>query len=195
MSSNLHHLDDESAASVAVLETQEGQTSGWDLPPSPRGWGYADRTWSRWGSSSPPDQNLESHIVHSNALRNVRSDFNGAGLSFEGGHTRDTSLDNLETKIWASVQAYRSTGESRKGFTPYPTFTGPQILQRLEEVQARLTSRIHDHQTLTQQIREAADALSTLQARGQKAQSEINALQDTERELEYLKEIAYALLM
>ncbi|KAJ3742761.1 hypothetical protein EV360DRAFT_90278, partial [Lentinula raphanica] len=103
MTSNLQHVDDETAPSVEEIATQD-ETSAWDAPPSPRGWGYADRNWSRWGSPPAPDQNPESHISHSTALRNIRSDFNGAGLLFEGGHARNTSLDNLETKLWASIQ-------------------------------------------------------------------------------------------
>ncbi|KAJ3991308.1 hypothetical protein F5050DRAFT_1716198 [Lentinula boryana] len=196
MSTNLQHLDDESAAPIEETETQENETSAWDTRSSPRGWGYADGGWpGLWGSSPANNQNPESYITHSAALCNLRSDFNAADLSFKGRRTRNTSLDNLETKVWASVQAYRCSGEARRGFASFPTFTGPQILQRLEEVQTQLTSRIDEQQSLTHQLREATDALLALQARGKKAQSEIDALQDTQCELEYLKEIAYAMLM
>ncbi|KAJ3734622.1 hypothetical protein DFJ43DRAFT_1037805 [Lentinula guzmanii] len=196
MSTNLQHLDDGSAAPVEEMETQENETSVWDTRSSPRGWGYADRGWpGLWGSSPANNQNPESYITRSAALCNLRSDFNAADLSFKGRRTRNMSLDNLETKVWASVQVYRCSGEARRGFASFPTFTGPQILQRLEEVQTQLTSRINEQQSLTHQLRKATDALLALQARGKKAQSEIDALQDTQRELEYLKEIAYAMLI
>ncbi|KAJ3717425.1 hypothetical protein C8R42DRAFT_724341 [Lentinula raphanica] len=141
------------------------------------------------------ERDQQSHISRSTALRNLRSDFFHANLTFTGNHQRDTALDSLDTKLWASVQSYRSSDEARKGSSPHPTFTGPQILERLEEVKALLASHILEHQSLKQEIREVSDTLSALRAREKQASDEIDALRDAQRELEDLKEIAHARLM
>ncbi|KAJ3965261.1 hypothetical protein EV361DRAFT_966944 [Lentinula raphanica] len=197
MNGNLQPADeelvtDESVASMDETDAHENQT-----PDSPHGWGLHDVPggWGPIPANGPSQQSHISHISRSKALRNLRSDFGNAGLSFEGERGRNTELDNLNTKLWASVQCYRSSDEGRKGGTSYPSFTGPQILQRLEEVETQLASRIHEHQSLVHQVFEMSSTLSTIEAREKQVVSDIRSLRDTQRELEDLKEIAYARLL
>ncbi|KAJ3831062.1 hypothetical protein F5878DRAFT_647976, partial [Lentinula raphanica] len=190
MSSNTPHTDDNSSTAVDEIDVPESSPSS-----PPAGWGLADRNWSSgWGPTSANGQNRESRISRSTNLRNLRADFSNAELTFEGRRERTTILDTLDTKLWASVQSYRCSDEARKGSTPYPTFTGPQVLQRLEEVQARLGAHIDEHSTLTRQMYETSNVLSALEAREKEVKEEIKALQTTQRELDALKEIAYARL-
>ncbi|KAJ3831647.1 hypothetical protein EV361DRAFT_956320 [Lentinula raphanica] len=191
MNGNTQHTDNESATSEEAMEAQESPTAT-----SPGGWGLSNTGWHRgWGSAPATEQNRESHISRSTALRNLRSDFIHANLTFAGNHQRDTALDSLDAKLWASVQSYRSSDEARKGSSPYPTFTGPQVLQRLEEVKALLNSHILEQQSLTNEIIEASNSLSSLRARKKQVSKEVDALRDAQRELEDLREIAVARLM
>ncbi|KAJ3969871.1 hypothetical protein EV361DRAFT_322272 [Lentinula raphanica] len=191
MDHHSEHADNESASFEEAMEAQGSPTTT-----SPGGWGLRDNNWGGgWGLAAMNERERESHITRSTALRNLRSDFIHANLTFTGNHQRDTALDSLDTKLWASVQSYRSSNEARKGSSPYPTFTGPQILQRIEEVKALLSTRILEHQSLRNEILEVSNTLSALRAREKQASDEINALRDAQRELEDLKEIAHARLM
>ncbi|KAJ3752013.1 hypothetical protein EV360DRAFT_89154 [Lentinula raphanica] len=102
------HADDVSVQSVEDLEVQEFQPE-FQPPASPHGWGLLDVNWSGgWGptpgNNQVQEQTREAHISRSTALRNLRSDFNNADLSFKGRQGCDTNLDALDTKVWASVQ-------------------------------------------------------------------------------------------
>ncbi|KAJ3777638.1 hypothetical protein FB446DRAFT_699769 [Lentinula raphanica] len=200
MDSNSQHNAD-SVASIEPIETQQNQP-----PASPDGWGDSGESSGGcgqvdgfgyrdgWGLTVPwMHTNRECHTSDSTALHNLRVDFNNAGLTFEGEQRRRTDLDDLETKPWASVQSYLSSEEARKASSPYPTFTGRQVIQRLEEIQAQLMSRIHDHDSLVKKIFETLSTLSALQARERQISSEIDTLHNTQRELEGLSEISYAL--
>ncbi|KAJ3828269.1 hypothetical protein F5880DRAFT_1608637 [Lentinula raphanica] len=207
MNGNSQHDDTDTVASVEATETQlehppalpdgweasGGVAEGWGRP---FGFGYRDG-WgaATWDTTPSSDTSHEGHISESKTLRNIRVDFNNAGLSFEGKQGRDIALDDLESKLWASIQSYRSSEEARKGLGPYPTFTGHQVLQRLENTTAQLTSHIQQHDALVKQVIEASSTLSALRARERQASKEIETLQKTHRELEGLKEIVYARLV
>ncbi|KAJ3963460.1 hypothetical protein EV361DRAFT_957015 [Lentinula raphanica] len=171
-----------------------GPGTGWGSSGG-TGWGYHDR--NGWGLAlgTANDQNRDYHITHSTALRNLRVDFNAANLSFENHHGRDTALDDVDTKVWASVQCYRSSKEARRGSSPHPSSTGRQVLDRLEEVKSLLSSRIHEQEALSKQVLEASSALAALRAHEEAESREIQSLRITERELEYLRDIAYARLL
>ncbi|KAJ3832427.1 hypothetical protein F5878DRAFT_646792 [Lentinula raphanica] len=186
MNHNSQHADDDETATSE--ETMEESTTS----TSPGGWGPSD--FRGWGVAPMNERGRETHISRSTALRNLRADFVHANLTFTGNHQRDTALDSLDTKLWASVQSYRSSDEARKGSSPFPTFTGPQVLQRLEEVNALIASRTLEHQSLKNDILEVSNTLSELRAREKQASTEIKALRNAQRELEDLKEIAHARL-
>ncbi|KAJ3964967.1 hypothetical protein EV361DRAFT_955458 [Lentinula raphanica] len=187
----MDHRENESATPVEEMDAQESSTTS-----STEGWGLRDTNWFRgWNSANVSEQDRGSHISRSPALRNLRSDFYHANLTFAGNHQRDTTLDDLDTKLWASVQSYRSSDEARKGTGPYPTFTGPQVVQRLEEVKALIASHILEQKSLMTRMQEVSDELSALRAREKHTSHEIDALRKAQRELEDLKEIACARLM
>ncbi|KAJ3831823.1 hypothetical protein EV361DRAFT_956019 [Lentinula raphanica] len=197
------HADTDSVPSVEAMDTQESNRPAspaltdtvWGAPAT-GGWGYRDGSgWGRWEATPVTDQNRERHLSHSTALRNLRIDFNNANLSFSDRHNRDTALDDVDTKLWASIQCYRSSEEGRRGSSLYPTFTGCQVVERLEEVKVQLSSRIHEQEALSKQVQEASSALAALQRREKDGMRDIESLRNTKRELEYLKEIAYARLM
>ncbi|KAJ3817339.1 hypothetical protein F5880DRAFT_1618371 [Lentinula raphanica] len=178
MDSNSQHNAD-SVASIEPIETQQNQP-----PASPDGWGDSGESSGGcgqvdgfgyrdgWGLTVPwMHTNRECHTSDSTALHNLRVDFNNATLGFS------------------------PIEEARKASSPYPTFTGRQVIQRLEEIHAQLMSRIHDHDSLVKKIFKTLSTLSALQARERQISSEIDTLRNTQRELEGLSEISYARLL
>ncbi|KAJ3964400.1 hypothetical protein EV361DRAFT_955981 [Lentinula raphanica] len=185
MNGDSQHADNVSISSdsAQAMETQESQR-----PASPDGWPTGSTNNMGWGRagfglydagwSGDPPSNRHRHISNSSALQNLRTDFDNAHLTFEGTTHRDTGLDHLETKIWATVQSYRSSDEARQTHCSYPSFTGAQ-----------------EQETLVKEVAEASSTLSTLQSRKKQVSTDIHSLRQTQRELEALKEIAYARLL
>ncbi|KAL0568239.1 hypothetical protein V5O48_013750 [Marasmius crinis-equi] len=104
---------------------------GWGDPPAPPSpktaqlqciWERHKHQWKTTGS-----QVHELNVAH-------YSRANDFGWSWEGTEGRDTSLDNLPSRAWSTVQLHRSLKEAAAVSIPPPTFTGPQVVKRLQQV-------------------------------------------------------------
>ncbi|KAL0568246.1 hypothetical protein V5O48_013742 [Marasmius crinis-equi] len=69
----------------------------------------------------------------------IREDWVELPLSWDGVENRDTSMDNLDVVRWAELQLHRCSPHAADYNVGPPTFTGPQVLQRSQDVQQRLT--------------------------------------------------------
>ncbi|KAL0572996.1 hypothetical protein V5O48_008963 [Marasmius crinis-equi] len=87
-----------------------------------KGWGYP---W-RYNRQNAPI----SHFA--------RGDYRELGLSWRGRPGRDESLDGLANREWAQAQMYRISPQAQDDGAPPPTFTGEQIISRLQQVSAEL---------------------------------------------------------
>ncbi|KAJ3966065.1 hypothetical protein EV361DRAFT_936787 [Lentinula raphanica] len=164
----------------AVDEWTNHSSNGWDS-----GWGYSQR-YSEWG--------INSHLTRSTVLRAVRTDFGAANLTAVGTDDRNTSLDHLDSRVWSSIQVYRSSDEGRREGAPFPTFTLPQVEQRFQQVQAAIRTRLETKEVLSGEIEAMAAVLAEKKRKVAQIEAELVSLDSTRDELQDLYLIAHARL-
>ncbi|KAK1216232.1 hypothetical protein PQX77_021146 [Marasmius sp. AFHP31] len=71
-------------------------------------------------------------------LKYIRRDFRDLGWTWSGTPGRDTSLDDLADRKWVAAQIFRCLPLARKHKTPPPTFTGPQVQERISLIESDL---------------------------------------------------------
>ncbi|KAL0567545.1 hypothetical protein V5O48_014450 [Marasmius crinis-equi] len=124
-------------------------------------WGYP---W-RYSKGRPP-------IPHY-----ARNDFRKFGWTWKGKPGRDASLDRLPNAEWARAQLYRVSPQAQDLTGTEPTFTGPQVLSRLADVQS---TRIEAERQV-KQMREELEKTVEL----------VNDLSLVEEDLQDLRTLAY----
>ncbi|KAL0567119.1 hypothetical protein V5O48_014877 [Marasmius crinis-equi] len=143
-------------------QARQKRRDAWMTQPNYGGWGDAKARF------------LWRHIGRSIWFY-VREDWIELPLSWDGVDERDTSKDGLDVIRWAEFQLHRCSPHAADHNLGPPTFTGPQVLQRSQDVQTQL-----------QQLRAREDELSTQMAEVQAEIQQYQAAQDNIKDLDTL---------
>ncbi|KAL0566300.1 hypothetical protein V5O48_015714 [Marasmius crinis-equi] len=101
----------------------------------------------------------------------VREDWMELPLSWDGVEGRDTRADEFDAERWADWQLYRCSPHAADYRVGPPTFTGPQVQQRTQEVNNHLVQ-------LRQRVTQLSDELSAAQAEVTRYQAVVENLKD-----------------
>ncbi|KAL0572896.1 hypothetical protein V5O48_009065 [Marasmius crinis-equi] len=115
--------------------------TGWGDAPSDQfheAWEDLDSCRHLWQGHKKPWKATGALVHELNIAHYSRT--NDFGWSWEGGEGRDESLDTLSNRTWSAVQLHRSLKEAAAAAIPPPTFTGPQVLERIAQVERAITA-------------------------------------------------------
>ncbi|KIK55117.1 hypothetical protein GYMLUDRAFT_62721 [Collybiopsis luxurians FD-317 M1] len=157
-----------------------------------RGWGMSSNSEWGWGRRSPSPQLVLGALVARSPLNNLRSDFHRAGLTWEGTSNRPTHLDHEDTRFWAQFQCEyfvrgsdllaevpvvdASSERSVANHLDLPTFTGPQIEERIASLEVSIGEKEVEIEAAEAEVNVARAALNISQTRENCAREELRDL-------------------
>ncbi|KIK52550.1 hypothetical protein GYMLUDRAFT_64179 [Collybiopsis luxurians FD-317 M1] len=176
-----------------------GNNSGWGNESS--GWGSTSKWgngggWgnSGWGHRSPSPQPPPGGLVAHSPLNNLRSNFNSAGLTWDGTSSRPTHLDNHNTRLWAELQLNACSERGLENPFDLPTFMGLQVEQRIAQLLLDIAAKESEQEAAESKATIMHTALNLAQAREDVVREELRELRETKRWLADLLIIARACL-
>ncbi|KAF9023859.1 hypothetical protein BDP27DRAFT_1438367 [Rhodocollybia butyracea] len=89
---------------------------------SPGGWGSSANENAGWGPATGAVVRVHLHL---SCLK----------LTWDGNLSRSAALDCVETSEWSEIQLYACSDQAQPNNSPFPSFTGPQVLERLAKVE------------------------------------------------------------
>ncbi|KAL0565235.1 hypothetical protein V5O48_016793 [Marasmius crinis-equi] len=174
----------------------------WARAPPNDGWGdsspistQADASWEdlddarrHWELQRQGWRTTGSRVHDLNIAHYSRE--NNFGWTWEGGESRDETLDTLADKAWSAVQLHRSLKEAVAVSIPPPTFTGPQVEERLVRVQKALDVNQAVLEDVNTQAALLQERLTSIQRRQRELTSEAGDLRVVRLNLRDLHELA-----
>ncbi|KAL0572486.1 hypothetical protein V5O48_009473 [Marasmius crinis-equi] len=144
--------------------SQQVEESWKDLQGARRTWASEKKSWTTSGA-----------LVHDLNIAHY-SRTNDFGWSWEGGKGRDDSLDTLPDRAWSTVQLHRCLKEAVDAAIPAPTFTGPQVMERLQQVERAIIVNQGLNEDIESQSTLLAERLRSVNSRKYQLRSEAEDL-------------------
>ncbi|KAF9041862.1 hypothetical protein BDP27DRAFT_1435052 [Rhodocollybia butyracea] len=145
--------------------------------------------WGGWGERTPTPP-LPPGVLLESPLNHLRADLMESRLTWDGHPERTTVLDHEETTRWAEIQLYACSEQARSNHSEFPSFTGPQILQRLSDLEHTINQSQQERNRLRDVEAQAMAQLNDAQDATRDAAAKLDDLKAARKRLNDLLTIA-----